>query len=871
MKKMSIKRKRPNRKKMIIGQKVRALRSSAIYSLKAARRSSKIDYYRAMGQDIKAMAHRESEKLRLRTPKWEYVSDLLKYWKDVGGGDDKSVTGKILLGIYNSNKEAALHNGPPPVHHDLLSVLARPETLLMAYKKIQGNDGAFTKGSWYSKEDWQKMDPESQLGALRGQDLPDGMSIASILFISSLIKKGLYPWGVSRRIYVEKPGTTALRPLTIPPFMDRIVQQAILSILESIFEPWFEVRNRSFGFRPNKGCHDAITALKRYETNGMHMAVEGDIKGAFNKVDKEILLGILEKRIKDKKFIDLMRNRLNYEFTQGTGADFQRIRETEGTPQGGIESPYLWNIYMSSFDEFVHNDLQRYIDSLNIKHGFPPVPLTSDQSKTPLNSIGRQSKGLLVSYKRKTDFVKKMLFVNKYFLNRPVTNTLPRSLIQYDKAYCQFKDKGIALPLGPEGLLALRKQLFVSIRTRRLLVHRRNNRANVEKNKAFIRIFYVRYADDWILLFNGDTQLGNKLKSLISVWLKDNLKATLSDEKTTVTNMKTDSAHFLGYELRVREKGWLKYIHAGPRAQGILRRQRTNIKVSPDKQRLITRLHTRGYCTPTGFPREMPWLSCLESFTIIERFNAVLRGLANYYNGYTSYKSDMNRWIYIIRYSCLKTLAQKYKSTISKIFNRFGTSDRNEKTVAYSCTVRLNDGQEYVKTWRLLTYHDLLVSPNQTKRVADLAARFNQLEKKKSIGNYPLAKGAFPKVTNLGFLDKITWVNTRTHASLDMPCTICGLIGDTQMHHINHVRNVGFAIIPASMPWKQLMNIKNRRQLPVCGPHHKMIHAKKYDGLSLKRVFDSRIIHVGSFVKPGVEHHAKSLTEKGWRRVVSAS
>lgn len=167
--------------------------------------------------------------------------------------------------------------------------------------------------------------------------------------------------------------------------MGRVVQQAILFVLESVYEPWFEVRNRSFGFRPNKGCHDAIVALKRYETNGLNFAVEGDIKGAFNKVDKNILLGMIGSRIKDRKFINLIRNRLNYKFTTGTGADFQRIHDAEGTPQGGVESPFLWNIYMYSFDEYIHTGLQGYIDTLNKKHGYSSRPKNSDESRTPKN------------------------------------------------------------------------------------------------------------------------------------------------------------------------------------------------------------------------------------------------------------------------------------------------------------------------------------------------------------------------------------------------------------------------------------------------------------------------------------------------------
>lgn len=889
---------RVKKKKIMVGRKFKdpPFVSPAIYSDAAAQRASRIDYYQAMGKDIKDYAYRQSEKRRLSTTQWGYVTNLLNFWKSVGS--KKIVTGQILLRIYEVNKVAALARAPAPTHRDLISLLARPELLLLAYRKIRGNDGAFTKGSWYSEETWETMNEEARAAALHFVELPDGISLASIHFISSLIKKGIYPWGVSRRIYSEKAGTTALRPLTIPPFVDRIVQQCILMILESIYEPWFEVRNRSFGFRPNKGCHDAITALKSGNTNGLTMAVEGDIKGAFNKVDREILVGMLEKRIKDRKFIKLIRERLDYEFTQGTGEDFQRIREKEGTPQGGIESPYLWNIYMMSFDDFIHNELQDYINDLNVAHGYLPNVAKKDQKKTPLNPYGRITKGLLDSYKGQIVRARNMLRLNSLMScpNNPLVLTKAH-IVKYGKQFFKLRKQGITLPCNPIQLDALRQNLYAAVYRRRKIVHRRNFMTNVQPNRALIRLFYTRYADDWILLFNGDLQLGNKLKSLISTWLQVNLKATLSDEKTSVTDLRKQRGHFLGYEITVRKDGWLKYVKIitgkraqgllirGPRAltiprgrgvkkseppgpKGILRRQRTNIKISPDSERLLTRLHIRGYCDRAGFPREMKWLSCLEAFMIVERYNAVLRGLANYYNGYTSYGSSMNRWIYIIRYSCLKTLAQKYKTTIGGIFRRFRTpGDHRGKTIEIPCIIRLTPDIEYIKTWRLLTPTDLKPDTNQKERAAGLANTFLAIENRGRIGNYPLAKDGFPKVTNMGFLDEITWVNARTQASFDMPCAICGKIGDIQMHHIRHVRKRAYALIPTSATWEQVMCLRNRKQLPVCIPCHLKIHNGTFNGPNLRKLSDNRVLHVGSFVHRGYEHHAKSLEEKGWEMV----
>lgn len=135
------------RKKVAIGQKgKKRLRATSIFKKKEAISSSGLDYYKAMGQDIKQMAYRESEKMRLSTPKWEYVTRLLNQWK-YSGTTKRSVGARILLGIFNVNNRAALSSLPPPDHSNIINVVSRPEILLLAYRKVRGNKRAFTKGS----------------------------------------------------------------------------------------------------------------------------------------------------------------------------------------------------------------------------------------------------------------------------------------------------------------------------------------------------------------------------------------------------------------------------------------------------------------------------------------------------------------------------------------------------------------------------------------------------------------------------------------------------------------------------------------------------------------------------------------------------
>ncbi len=103
----------------------------------------------------------------------------------------------------------------------------------------------------------------------------------------------------------------------------------------------------------------------------------------------------------------------------------------------------------------------------------------------------------------------------------------------------------------------------------------------------------------------------------------------------------------------------------------------------------------KGYCDKDGFPREIPWLSTLDAYTIISRYNAVLRGLANYYAEYINYPSSLYRWLYIVRWSALKTLACKHHTKISKVKEKY-------PNLTTKVSVTLQNGKQYFKQNKLL-------------------------------------------------------------------------------------------------------------------------------------------------------------------------
>jgi hypothetical protein len=157
---------------------------------------------------------------------------------------------------------------------------------MMGYKSIKGNKGALTTAEAISDSKFNSLTPEQKLVYLKSWGCPDKISLWHFISVAKLIRKGLYVWGTSKRIYFDKPGQIGKkRPITIPPFMDKVVQKCIELILHSIYEPSFEKLNRSFGFRPNKGTQDALAAIvKTGLTNGMRTAIEGDVEAAYDTV-----------------------------------------------------------------------------------------------------------------------------------------------------------------------------------------------------------------------------------------------------------------------------------------------------------------------------------------------------------------------------------------------------------------------------------------------------------------------------------------------------------------------------------------------------------------------------------------------------------
>jgi group II intron reverse transcriptase/maturase len=203
------------------------------------------------------------------------------------------------------------------------------DLFLAAYAKIYKNQGATTPGT----ED----------------DTADGMSLDRIREIIERLRNERFDFRPSRRSYVEKKGG-GQRPLGLPNWTEKLVQETLRMILEAYYEPRF--RDCSHGFRAGRGCHTALTYL-HHRFRGAKWFIEGDIRGCFDHIDHEVLMSILARDIHDGRLLGLIRKSLK----AGAMEEWKYVPSYSGTPQGGILSPLLSNIYLHELDTFIEDTL----------------------------------------------------------------------------------------------------------------------------------------------------------------------------------------------------------------------------------------------------------------------------------------------------------------------------------------------------------------------------------------------------------------------------------------------------------------------------------------------------------------------------------
>jgi len=309
---------------------------------------------------------------------------------------------------------------------------------------------------------------------------------------------------------------------------------------------------------------------------------------------------------------------------------------------------------------------------------------------------------------------------------------------------------------------------------------------------TFIRIKYVRYADDWLVGISGPRSLAEQVKEELSIFLSQRLKLTLSTEKTKITHARKEQAHFLGTCLSIGRGGVQRVVTTFNHSTRPIRRRSTGsemIMTAPLAD-LIKKLHSKGLCTVTGQPTTKTAWIYLEAEQLILLYNGINRGIQNYYR-FTDNFSNLTRIQYILKFSLAHTLAAKYKCSLRQIFKRFG------KVPTVQVPTRKG------KQERCITF-------------------YNNSDWKKQRNGFHIGQ------TNV---DLLQWSSRlRSRSKLGKPCCICNSTERVEMHHVRYIRKIE-GKKPVGI--HAMLRTLNRKQLPVCAECHQKVHRGEYDGLRL--------------------------------------
>lgn len=463
----------------------------------------------------------------------------------------------------------------------LYRILFNEELFYVAYQKIASNGGSTTKGS-------------------DGRSI-DEMSLARIETLIASLKDESYQPHPSRRVHIpKKNGKT--RPLGIPAFEDKLVQEVVRMILEAIYEGHFETT--SHGFRPKRSCHTALLHIQK-TFSGAKWFIEGDIKGFFDNIDHDVLVGILRERISDDRFIRLIRKFLKAGYVE----DWTFHNTYSGTPQGGIVSPILANIYLDKLDKYV----KEYIRHFDMG--------TKRRPGKESNDLANERKRTVRKLKKVKDGTEKAALVARL------------KAIEQERA---------AFPSGDE------------------------------MDGSYRRLKYIRYADDFILGIIGSKEDVLRIKEDIKSFLSESLALELSEEKTLITHT-GKSAKFLGYEITVTRTNHQRRDVQGRLRRTYGKRVRLNVSMATLRDKLLEygamEIKLRNG-KEIWKPKCRSGLIFNDDLEILDRYNRETVGFCNYYL-IANNCVVLHNFRYIMEYSMYKTFAGKYRSTARKINKKY--------------------------------------------------------------------------------------------------------------------------------------------------------------------------------------------------------
>ena len=532
----------------------------------------------------------------------------------------------------------------------------------------------------------------------------DQMSIQRIESLIASLKNETYQPNPAKRVYIPKKNGKK-RPLGIPSFEDKLVQEVVRMILEAIYEGYFEYT--SHGFRPFKSCHTALSSIQKRFV-GAKWFIEGDIKGFFDNIDHSVLISILEERINDVRFIRLIRKFLKAGYVE----HWQFNHTYSGTPQGGIISPILANIYLDKFDKFMNEYAKRF-DKGNKRRVNPAY-----------NRICNKRNSLKRKLNAETDVEKREILISQ------IRNM--RTEMQQ-------------LPYGND------------------------------MDEQYRRLKYVRYADDFLIGVIGSKADCEAIKADLKKYMQEQLKLELSEEKTLITNAQ-DKAKFLGYEIYVQRSESKVKNSLGRTNRMFNGNVRLHVPTEIAREKLLA-MNAMAIKQVNG--KEIWWaesrgfLTSMKEEDIIARYNLEIRGFYNYYSIANNISTVGDTFGGIMKRSCIKTLAHKHNSTMSKEWKRY------------------REGQDFV-----VRYMD-------NKGQEKCRVLYNEGFRRKTVNDF----AECDHMPNTCFLPQASLVERLNNGV----CELCGNKAPLIMHHVRTLCK-----LKADTEWNRLMLKKGRKTLAVC-------------------------------------------------------
>ena len=432
-----------------------------------------------------------------------------------------------------------------------------------------------------------------------------GFSSDIIAKIIASLKNQTFNFNPGKRIQNPK-ASGASRHLTIAPTRDKVVLEVIRMILEVIFEP--TLSNSNHGFRKGKNCHSALKEI-RMKFGVSSWYIEGEISKCFDSFDHDLLISFLRKKMKDERFIRLIIKALKAGYFEFRNDNLSIL----GTPPFAcaLQQP-LWSLSQRAEEKAKEGSIispilcNIYLDNFD-KFVDQLKQAFAKESKNRTNTRGD------------CDYIKKRC--------------------------CHTIDE-----------LRKGQKLMLSVQSKDLKIY------NSKK-----KIIYMRYADDWIIGISGSLEDCKTILVQLRVFLKDNLKLSLSENKTIITNARQGSAYFLGTRINNVRHQTLKYS-IGTSTRKIKR----EIWLEVPLDRIHTKLNVLGFLKDKTPVPQFIWMHNSKD-QIISLYNAVYRGYINYYS-FAMNKNQLSSYIhFVLKTSCAKLLAAKFTlKSQNKVYLEFG-------------------------------------------------------------------------------------------------------------------------------------------------------------------------------------------------------